>query len=143
VVESAPEAPAALSATAVSRAVVRLQWQDVSNNEQGFRVYRSVDGNAWTRVASLPAGTTTYHTTWLRNQAEYQFKVTSFNAAGESVSSASVASVTAGARVTTAPTVTAPSATTPAAAVLSAQPEYASRLRRLLDLVEAMRSRAS
>ena len=141
--ETAPDAPAALSATPVSRAVVRLQWQDVSPNEQGFRVYRSIDGNAWTQVASLPAGATAYHATWLRNQANYQFKVTSFNGAGESASSASVVSVTAGARATTAPAATAPSATTPAASVLSAQPEYASRLRRLLDLVEAMRSRAA
>ncbi len=80
-----PAAPSTLTATALSSSEVRLNWKDNSNNEVGFRVYRSPDGKTFTEVAKLPmVNTTSYINTSLAAHTSYHFRVRAYNAAGSS-----------------------------------------------------------
>ncbi len=78
-----PQAPAALSAT-LSGLAAHLAWQDRSNNELGFRVYRGVDGGALALLASLPAGALLYADSGLNAGRRYDYELAAFNNRGES-----------------------------------------------------------
>ena len=73
----APAAPASLVVTGHTEASVSLQWQDLSDDEDGFRVdYRRGTG-AWTVGATVaanePAGhATNYGTAQAANQAAFE-----------------------------------------------------------------------
>ena len=58
---------------------ITLTWDDVANNEDGYRVYRD-----HVLVQELPAGTTIYVDTVPRGTGEYAYSVVAFNFAGES-----------------------------------------------------------
>lgn len=78
-----PTAPVLNSATTKSRKVT-LKWSDKSTNESGFYIYYSTNGGAsWIRYASVSANTTSY-TTGTLSSGTYLFKVTAWNAGGES-----------------------------------------------------------
>lgn len=66
-IQSLPEEnvnpPGSLTAIAVSNHRVELAWQDLSDNETGFAVERSLDGNNFTVIATIPAGETIYSDT--------------------------------------------------------------------------------
>jgi alpha-tubulin suppressor-like RCC1 family protein len=80
--------PSSLQATAVSSAAINLDWIDTSNNEDGFKVYQGPDpSTVTTLVATLAAGTTSYSNTGLTASTTYYYKVTAFNAVGESAAS--------------------------------------------------------
>jgi subtilisin family serine protease/fibronectin type 3 domain-containing protein len=84
VVTRPPAAPANLTAVASSSSQMNLTWADASSNEAGFRVYRSVNAGAFTQVASLPAGTTSYTDSGLQPGTAYGYRITAFNDVGES-----------------------------------------------------------
>src|SRR5207244_2471990 len=44
---AAPASPSNLVATAVSAGRIELTWADNSNNEDSFKLYRSMDGVSW------------------------------------------------------------------------------------------------
>lgn len=73
-------APSALAAS-VSGKVVTLRWADNSSNETGFYVERALKGGkgsgVYSRVATLPAGTTVYSETVAA--ASYYYRVQAFN----------------------------------------------------------------
>ena len=52
--------PATLVANAVSNTEVMLSWQDLSENEAGFSIERSLDGVNFTALAIVEPGVTTY-----------------------------------------------------------------------------------
>ncbi|MEK7952316.1 LamG-like jellyroll fold domain-containing protein [Luteolibacter soli] len=52
--------PATLVATAVSNTQVNLTWQDLSSNEAGFSIERSLDGVSFTSLAIVGPGVTSY-----------------------------------------------------------------------------------
>jgi hypothetical protein len=79
-----PLAPSNLVATAMTSTKIALSWADNSSDESGFYVYRSTDGITWNLVSTLAANTTTWTSTGLAKGARYYYKVTAFNAAGES-----------------------------------------------------------
>ncbi|MFN8508735.1 MAG: IPT/TIG domain-containing protein, partial [Dehalococcoidia bacterium] len=54
-----PSAPTGLAAAGVNQTSVHVQWNDTSNNELGFIIFRST-GNTWDIIEWLPAGTTSY-----------------------------------------------------------------------------------
>ena len=66
-------------------AQLSLSWQDASLNEQGFRVYRrrQIDG-AETLLASVGANATTYQDVSVLVSTVYCYRVSAYNAAGES-----------------------------------------------------------
>jgi len=79
-----PAAPSDLSATAVSASQINLSWTDNSDNEDGFKVERSLDGSTWTQIATVGANVTTYQNTGLSCSTIYYYRVSAYNAGGDS-----------------------------------------------------------
>ena len=79
-----PAAPKGLVATAVSSSSIRLNWQDLSGNESGFRIERSSDRAAWTQVAKTGANARSLTVTGLKANQRHYFRVRAYNAAGNS-----------------------------------------------------------
>lgn len=73
-----PQAPQSLKA-AVSSSSVELNWQDKSDNEDGFKIYR--DGAF---IAQVGKGQTNYTDTGLKPSTRYCYQVSAFNSVGES-----------------------------------------------------------
>src|SRR5205085_240317 len=83
-----PAAPSNLAAAAAaSGSRVDLTWADNASNEDGFKVYYSSGGASYTVLATAAANATAY--TWTRAApgTTYSFRVTAYNAAGESAPS--------------------------------------------------------
>lgn len=81
---SPPAAPSSLGATALSGTQVRLTWADNSNNEKGFKVYRSPNGSSFTEIAKPGPNSTSYTDTGLSGNTTYWYRVRSYNDAGSS-----------------------------------------------------------
>lgn len=94
-----PAAPSSLVATAASSTQVNLSWNDNSNDETGFIVQRQTSGGAWTQVASLGAGTTSYSNTGLTASTAYSYRVFASNAGGNSTASNTATATTSAAAV--------------------------------------------
>src|SRR5439155_13015578 len=92
-----PAAPSGLAATAVGATQVNLTWTDNANNEDGFKVYRSTDGVNWVWFASAGQNATAYNWTSATSATTYSFRVTAFNAVGESAPSNTATATTASA----------------------------------------------
>ena len=79
-----PAAPTNLTATTFSSSQINLSWTDNANNENGFKVEQSTDGIAFTQIAMLASNTVSYSVTGLAASTTYQYRVVSFNDAGNS-----------------------------------------------------------
>jgi hypothetical protein len=79
-----PSAPTGLTAAAVSRSQINLQWTDTSGNEAGFRIERSSNGSAFTQIAVTGPNATTYANTGLTKNRSYSYRVRATNASGDS-----------------------------------------------------------
>ncbi len=81
-------APAAVSlpapAAAPGNLEARLQWVDDSPDEAGFRIERSINGGSFVLLASVGSNVVSYTATGLLPGTTYQFRVRSFNGAGQS-----------------------------------------------------------
>jgi fibronectin type 3 domain-containing protein/poly(3-hydroxybutyrate) depolymerase len=92
---SAPAAPSALAAQAVSATTVHLTWQDNAGDETGFELLRSATNNSNYRVvATLPAGATGFSDTTLFANVTYYYKVRATGVAGPSAFSNEIPVVT-------------------------------------------------
>src|SRR5262249_58269499 len=79
-----PAAPGSLVAVAVSGSRVDLTWADHATNEDGFKLYYSSDGVNWVWFATAGPNVTAY-TWWGASPGNtYYFRVTAYNASGES-----------------------------------------------------------
>lgn len=83
-VPTVPRPPTLLTATAVAASEIDLTWTDGSDNETGFEIEGSTDGNTWTKLASVPANTTTYQHTGLTPVMRYYYRVRAVNTVGPS-----------------------------------------------------------
>ncbi len=81
-VQQVPSVPSGLTAEVLSSREVILTWDDNSDNEQGFEVYRDN-----TVVANLNANTGSYYDSWLSPATEYLYSVVAYNSAGKSAAS--------------------------------------------------------
>lgn len=81
---TAPNAPTNLTATPASGGQLKLTWFDASDNEQGFVIERSTNGNQWSAIATLGADVTTYTDTGLKRNTTYYYRVRAYNAVGSS-----------------------------------------------------------
>src|SRR4029078_12926590 len=80
--ETAPQAPAGLTATAVAPTRIDLSWGDTSS-ETGYRVERSPNGSTgWTEIASLSTNQNTYSDFQVSAQQTYFYRVRGLNSGG-------------------------------------------------------------
>ena len=73
---------------ALSSSQIRLTWTDNSNNENAFKLYRSLDGTTFTEIAKPGPNATTYTDTGLASGTTYYYRIRSYNEAGSSAYSA-------------------------------------------------------
>lgn len=79
-----PSAPTGLVAVPLTKASVKITWNDVTG-ETGYRLERRTeDTNSWVVVATLPPNTTAYTNTGLAQYVQYWFRVRAFNDFGNS-----------------------------------------------------------
>ncbi|MBI5475230.1 MAG: CehA/McbA family metallohydrolase [Ignavibacteriales bacterium] len=80
-----PVAPADVQQSAVSDSEIILTWTDKSNNEIGYRIYRSIDTlGMFQKIGSdLPANSTNFNDTGLLPNLRYYYKVVPYNLLGE------------------------------------------------------------
>lgn len=77
--------PSSLTVTAAGGSVIALGWVDISSDEDGFTVERSLNGTTgWTEIADLPAGSTSYADTGLSSGTTYYYRVAAYNSYGSS-----------------------------------------------------------
>jgi hypothetical protein len=81
-----PAAPSGLSATD-SSTQISLAWTDQSSNETSFRIERSVDGGAYTVLASVVANTSSFVDAAVTTGSTYSYVVFAVNPAGDSAAS--------------------------------------------------------
>ncbi|WAC13139.1 fibronectin type III domain-containing protein [Dyadobacter pollutisoli] len=82
-----PDAPRNLNATPVSNTQINLSWSDISGpfgNETAYELERSTDGNAFNKIADLPADVTSYQNTGLATLTRYWYRLKAKNALGYS-----------------------------------------------------------
>jgi len=80
---TAPSAPSNLAGQAVSCSEINLTWQDNSTNEEGFYVYRKTTDD-YSIIATMEANATSYNNTGLNPETAYSYKISAYNAIGES-----------------------------------------------------------
>ncbi|MFH1228674.1 MAG: DUF2341 domain-containing protein [Planctomycetota bacterium] len=84
---SAPIGPSGLittTVTTVNPIAISLQWQDQSNNEDGFKIERSLDGNTWFPAGTIGRNITFYADGGLKLSNTYYHRVYAYNALGNS-----------------------------------------------------------
>ena len=79
-----PSAPNGLTATTVSSAQINLAWNDLSYDEDGFRIERSLDGAAFAEIGTVGANVTVFSDEGLAASTTYWYRVRAYNAAGNS-----------------------------------------------------------
>ena len=80
-----PDPPVGLMASAASASQLKLTWQNkASANATGYHVQQSGAGGTWTTIGTAAANANYFMVTGLAGQATYTFRVTSFDATGES-----------------------------------------------------------
>ena len=80
-----PNAPTALSASALSSSQIELNWNDSSADESSFTIERSLDSTDWTPVNTLAADSQNYSDTHLAANTLFYYRVYASNGAGNSV----------------------------------------------------------
>jgi alpha-tubulin suppressor-like RCC1 family protein len=76
-------APSGLTVTVVSSSQINLSWQDNSNNEDGFEIWRSTDGINYTLRFTLNADTISYSDTGFSWATTYYYRVRALNSIGD------------------------------------------------------------
>lgn len=79
-----PKAPISLTATATSTTQINLAWSDASNNEGGFKIERSLNGSAFTEIATVGPNVVTYSSTGLSVNTAYTYRVRGYSVVGNS-----------------------------------------------------------
>lgn len=78
-------APTNLVATAVSVSKIDLTWVDNSNNEENFKVERSLDGiTSWITLSNTSINSNAYSDTGLTDSTKYYYRVSARNPFGNS-----------------------------------------------------------
>src|SRR6185436_7416399 len=74
-----PAAPTNVAATALSSTQVQVTWTDAATDETGYRIERATNGGAFTQIASLVAGATSYANSGLAPSTSYAYRVVAYN----------------------------------------------------------------
>jgi phosphodiesterase/alkaline phosphatase D-like protein len=86
-ISDAPERPDNLDGVSGSATSAYLTWSDNSDDEQGFYLYRALDGNDVALVATIPANQTNYTDIGLTQGTTYFYVLTAFKGSSESETS--------------------------------------------------------
>ena len=81
--DTKPKAATGQGASVVSYNQVDLSWTDESGIEDGYRIYRQVEGGGYSLLATTTAGSTSYSDTSTYNKS-YQYYVVAYNGTAES-----------------------------------------------------------
>ncbi len=80
-----PDAPTNLAVALTAQTAITLTWTDNSNDENGFKIERSLDGSSgWMQVGTVVTDVTTYADTGLTCETPYYYRVRAYNATGDS-----------------------------------------------------------
>ncbi|MDH3328582.1 MAG: fibronectin type III domain-containing protein [Desulfobulbaceae bacterium] len=83
IVPTVPAAPTGVSATALSENTISLSWTDVSDNENGYKIRRSLlSDSGFVVIASLNADTESFEDSGLAASTTYYYKVQAWNSQG-------------------------------------------------------------
>ncbi len=74
-----PNAPSNLELTKLSDSIINLRWQDNSEDESGFQVWRKNDNSDYANVQTLPANSVSANDTGLVADIIYYYKIRVFN----------------------------------------------------------------
>jgi fibronectin type 3 domain-containing protein len=77
-----PATPSNAHPTAVTTTSIAFAWQDNSNNEDKFSIFRSVNNGSFVFVADVPTNTTTYTDTGLSPGTSYDYHIQAWNLGG-------------------------------------------------------------
>ncbi|PLX33075.1 MAG: hypothetical protein C0600_01095 [Ignavibacteria bacterium] len=92
---SSPSAPSNLRTIVVQPEFISIGWDDNSDNEDGFRVERSLDGGAtWTEIATVGANWSNYRNSGLSPATQYWYRVRAYNSVGTSAYSNTASATT-------------------------------------------------
>ncbi len=86
-----PTAPTNVQATSTEGGSVRITWDDVSENEAGFRVERREPTTAFEPISSSPPNSTLFLDTTTQWETAYVYRVVAVNQDGESASAVEAA----------------------------------------------------
>ena len=87
-----PEAPFNLNLSRVSDTEVLIVWEDTSNIEEGFEIWRKVGEGEFAILTDLPADSKSFRDQGLSPVVIYQYKIRAFNKFGNSAFSITVSS---------------------------------------------------
>jgi len=91
----APASPSNLVASSISSSAIALSWDDNSDNETGFKLYRSVgDSSNYLLLQTLPINTVSYKDSGLYANTSYYYKIAAENESGLSEYSSGAGAVT-------------------------------------------------
>lgn len=77
--ETKPDAPAGLVATPVDFDQIHLTWTDLSDNESGFRIERSLGASVeFVFVGNVPADSTYFTDNNLQPETEYRYRIAAY-----------------------------------------------------------------
>lgn len=79
-----PATPSNLTAKASACDQIDLTWYDNSDNEDGFKIERSLDASNFDQIDTVGANVTTYSNTGLAENTLYWYRVRAYNAGGNS-----------------------------------------------------------
>lgn len=79
-----PKAPSDLMATPRGQTQIDLSWRDNSDNEDGFEIFRKIQGQSYRPIKKLGANTKSYSDANLSPGTTYCYQVRAYNAAGSS-----------------------------------------------------------
>jgi len=80
-----PVAPGSLSASTESSSKIYISWMDRSPDETCFKIWRSSEtDNTWVLIAAVGANEINFYDTGLDEATAYYYRVSAFNAAGDS-----------------------------------------------------------
>jgi Ca2+-binding RTX toxin-like protein len=101
-----PARPSNLQATAVSSSQIDLTWDDNSNQEDGFRIYRGRSPSSLQLIKTVNANVESYRNNGLLPDSTYYYVVSAFNSGDENLSSIASAKTDPPPPDTTRPTAT-------------------------------------
>ncbi|MEK7310091.1 MAG: fibronectin type III domain-containing protein [Planctomycetota bacterium] len=84
-----PNGPTALIVTATDATTINLEWTDNSDNETGFQIRRSLDGDTYNVIGTVGANTFSYLNSGLTANTNYYYRIYAYNGSGNSTAFAS------------------------------------------------------